>query len=380
MAIHRVPGPALVAMDGIAAALRPLERGKVLPAAAYLSPDVLTWELEHLFARSWACVGRTGDLARGEQRAVSAGSVGVLLTRADDGTLRAFANVCRHRGHELLADGAGNAESAITCPYHAWSYRLDGSLLAAPGFVSLPGDHGLTPLPVQDWRGWAFVSGYAGPRPLSDHIGALDDLVAPYGPERLVRCASADYVVSANWKVITENYHECYHCPLIHPELCAVSPPDSGRNLDLPGAWVGGLMDLADGAATMSLDGISGGVPISGLTDGELRTVAYVGLFPNLLLSLHPDYVLTHRLEPLAPGRTRVTCEWLFPTEASERDGFDPAYAVAFWDRTNRQDWTACESVQRGIASPHFRPGPLAPKEDAVHRFVTMVARGYLDG
>jgi Rieske 2Fe-2S family protein len=151
-----------------------------------------------------------------------------------------------------------------------------------------------------------------------------------------------------------------------------VSPPASGQNFDLPGAWVGGSMDLREGADTMSFDGRSAGVPLS---DVDPRRVFYLGLLPNLLLSLHPDYVMTHRLEPLAPGRTRIECTWYF-ADAS----VDPSYAVDFWDRTNGQDWAACESVQRGIASPHFRPGPLAPTEDAVHQFVTILARGYLDG
>ena len=129
-------------------------------------------------------------------------------------------------------------------------------------------------------------------------------------------------------------------------------------------------MDLRDEADTMSLDGRSTGRPIEG---ADPRRVLYLGLLPNLLLSLHPDYVMTHRLEPLSPGLTRIECSWYFPGE-----GIDPSYAVDFWDRTNRQDWAACESVQRGISSPHFRPGPLAPNEDAVHQFVTTVARGYL--
>jgi Rieske 2Fe-2S family protein len=128
----------------------------------------------------------------------------------------------------------------------------------------------------------------------------------------------------------------------------------------------------------MSLDGHSDGVPIPGLDGERLRTVAYLGLFPNLLLSLHPDYVMTHLVEPLAADRSRIVCSWYFPPEAAERPGFDPAYAVEFWDRTNRQDWAACESVQRGMASPHFQPGPLAPAEDAVYHVVTMIARAYL--
>ena len=175
-----------------------------------------------------------------------------------------------------------------------------------------------------------------------------------------------------------ENYQECYHCSMIHPELCQVSPPDSGANLDLPGDWVGGWMSLRDEAETMSLDGRSHGTVIDGLSDTERRTVMYVALFPNLLVSLHPDYVMTHRLVPLAADRTWIECAWLFPAASADRDGFDPAYAVDFWDLTNRQDWSACESVQRGLTNEHARPGPLAPEEDGVQQFVARVARGYL--
>ena len=133
-------------------------------------------------------------------------------------------------------------------------------------------------------------------------------------------------------------------------------------------------MDLRDDAETMSLDGASLGVPIAGV---DPRRVSYLGLFPNLLLSLHPDYVMAHRMTPLAADRTAVECSWYFPPAAFERPGFDPAYAIDFWDLTNREDWAACESVQRGLASPHFRPGPLAPGEDAVHQWVGMVGRLY---
>jgi Rieske 2Fe-2S family protein len=205
--------------------------------------------------------------------------------------------------------------------------------------------------------------------PFETHVGALDELVAPYRPSSLVLGARHAYEIAANWKIVCENYHECYHCPLIHPELCQVSPPTSGRNYDLPGAWVGGTMELDESAATMSLTGASDGIPIEGVDPREVR---YLGLFPNLLVSLHPDYVMTHRLLPLAPDRTWVECSWYFPSA-----DVDPAYAVDFWDLTNRQDFAACESVQRGLASPHFRPGPFAPNEDAVHRWVTLVGRAY---
>jgi glycine betaine catabolism A len=365
-------------------ALRPFGQSRMLPRDAYTSPRVFAFEQERFFAGSWTCVGREGDLeATGAQRAVRVGGAGVLLVRGADGRARAFANTCRHRGHELLGVGEQTSRRTVLCPYHAWTYDLDGSLRVAPGFRDhtefRPGEHGLVELPLESWHGFLFVNGSGDAPPFAEHVGALDELVAPYQPARLVPLASHAYDLACNWKVVLENYHECYHCPLIHPELCQVSPPASGDNFELDGAWVGGTMDLKDHAATMSLDGHSDGVPIPGLDAERLRTVAYLGLFPNLLLSLHPDYLLTHLVEPLGPDLSHVVCTWYFPPEATERPGFDPAYAVEFWDRTNRQDWAACESVQRGMASPHFQPGPLAPAEDAVYHVVTMIARAYLE-
>jgi Rieske 2Fe-2S family protein len=186
-------------------------------------------------------------------------------------------------------------------------------------------------LPCQEWRGWVCVdsSGRAGG--WDEHVGALEDVVAPYDPARLEVLAIHEYEIAANWKVVVENYQECYHCSMIHPELCQVTPPERGSNLDLPGDWVGGWMDLRPEADTMSLDGRSGGVVIEGLPDTERRTVMYVALFPNLLVSLHPDYVMTHRLVPIAVDRTLVECAWLFPAEASRLPGFDPVYALDYW-------------------------------------------------
>jgi Rieske 2Fe-2S family protein len=364
-------------------ALRPFGRSRMLPRDAYVSPRVFAFEQERFFAGSWTCVGREGDLeGTGAQRAVKVGGAGVLLVRGTDGRARAFANTCRHRGHELLGVGRQTTRRTVLCPYHAWTFDLDGSLRAAPGFRDhvdfRPEEHGLVELPLESWHGFLLVNGSGDAPPFAEHVGALDDLVAPYQPERLIPLVTHSYDLACNWKVVLENYHECYHCPLIHPELCQVSPPSSGDNFELDGAWVGGTMDLKDHAVTMSLDGHSDGAPIPGLDAERLRTVAYLGLFPNLLLSLHPDYLMTHLVEPLAPDRSHVVCTWYFPPEAAERPGFDPSYAVEFWDRTNLQDWAACESVQRGMASPHFRPGPLAPAEDAVYSVVTMIARAYL--
>jgi glycine betaine catabolism A len=317
-----------------------LDRALTLPAAAYTDPAVFAWEAEQFFARSWVCAGRAADLPRpGDQAAVAAGGETVLLVRDEQGTLRGFFNVCRHRGHELLERGERSAR-----------------------------------------HGWVFINPSGDAGPLAEHLAGLDQQVGPYRPAALAVGARRGYTVAANWKLLVENYHECYHCPNIHPELCRVSPPDSGENLDPAGPWAGGWMVLAQHAVTMSLDGRSGGSPLPGLDPARRRRVLYLGVFPNLLLSLHPDYVMTHRLEPLGPDRTLVECCWLFPAAAVTAGGFDRGWAVAFWDLTNRQDWRACESVQRGVASRGWRQGPLVAREDAVHAFLRLVAGGYLAG
>ena len=365
----------------------------MLPAVAYTSAEVLAWERRHLFAGTWTCLGRLDELLPDDldgspvtQRAVTVGDVAALLTRdvrGDRGTVRMFANTCRHRAHELLPAEGTTTRHSVVCPYHAWSYDLGGQLVAAPGYRDEPGfdpaAYSLVELPVATWHGWVFGHalhpiGHPDVVPFADHLGELDGIVAAYVPERLGLAARHTYEIAANWKIVAENYHECYHCPLIHPELCRVTPPTSGDNYDLPGAWVGGSMVLRDGMATMSMTGESGGNPIPGVPPGR---VEYVHLLPNLLVSAHPDYLMTHRLVPLAPDRTWIECSWFLLPSA---DGTlpDPAYAVEFWDLTNRQDWAACESVQRGLASPHFSPGPLAPREDAVERFVALVSRGYV--
>jgi Rieske 2Fe-2S family protein len=272
----------------------------------------------------------------------------------------------------------------VRCPYHAWAYRLDGRLRTAPRFGQLDPDdpvwEGLVPARVAEWHGWLFVDVSGDAPDLAEHLGNLGALLAPYRPEALRPAASRRYVVRANWKLLVENYHECYHCPSIHPELCRVTPPDSGEDFEPSGMWAGGSMDLRAHAETMSLDGRGRGHPLPWLPEAARRQVLYLGLFPNLLVSAHPDYVLTHRLEPLAPDRTQVECEWLFPGEALDGDGFDPAFAVDFWDVTNRQDFAACESVQRGAASRGYRQGPLAQQEGSARHFLTMVAGGYLNG
>jgi len=384
------------------------EPERMLPALAYTSTEVLSWEQRHLFAGSWTCLGRLADLLpsadsqvrakRGgraasaendqarpvTQRAVVVGDISALLVH-DGAALRMFANTCRHRGHELLEETGSSQRRSITCPYHAWTYDLGGALIGAKGFRDDERfefeEHGLVELPVQVWEGWVFghalhPTGSKDVPSFTEHIGTLAGVVAPYDCGSLVLADRHIYEVAANWKVVAENYHECYHCPLIHPELCRLTPPESGDNYHLPGAWIGGSMTLRGGMATMSLTGQLVSSPLPGV---DPTRVEYLQVLPNLLVSAHPDYVMAHRMVPLAPGRTWVECSWLV---AAGADGVasDALGAVEFWDLTNKQDWAACESVQRGLASPHFRPGPFAPNEDAVAQLVSSIGHAYQNG
>jgi len=356
-----------------------------LPAEAYTDDSVLEWEMKHFFDESWVCVGRSEDLRDpGDRCAVALGHESVLLTRDEEGNLRAFYNVCRHRGHLLAEVGESSGGRFIRCPYHAWAYGLDGSLQGAPGFGRVPGfdraDYSLVPVRVAEWEGWLFANASGDAPPFEEHVGNLGEMIGNHCSGELVTVARHSYEVAANWKILVENYHECYHCSSIHPELCKVSPPKSGEDHEARGIWFGGSMELEDHAETMSLTGESFAPRLPHLADGQEREVYYYQLFPNLLISPHPDYVMTHRLRPLAPGRTAVECEWLFSQEAVETEGFDPSYAVEFWDLTNGQDWKACEGVQRGASSRGYRQGPLSPDESTSGKFVATVARGYLEG
>ena len=367
------------------ASLAEFRQSYTLPGEAYTSPELFAWEMREFFEASWVCLGRIeGLIDPGTRRAVKVGSESILLTRDDAGSLRGFFNICRHRGHELLPVGELTEGTSIQCPYHGWTYKPDGSLKSAPQLGLRPGfqagEHGLTPVRVDEWEGWTFVNVSGDAPPLTGHLGNLAQIVRAWAPRDMVEVSRMDYVVEANWKILHENYQECYHCSEIHPELCRVSPPTSGLNIDATGIWIGGWMELIEGAETMSLTGHGVAPMLPGLSAEQQNRVYYVALFPNLLISPHPDYVLSHRLEPISATRTHVECRTLFPRLVADRQGFDGSYAGDFWDVTNRQDWAACESVQRSAASTGFKPGPVSETEESVYQFFNMIAAGYIDG
>jgi Rieske 2Fe-2S family protein len=181
------------------------------------------------------------------------------------------------------------------------------------------------------------------------------------------------YDVRANWKLVVQNYNECLHCPNLHPALNKLSHYLSGENEPLQETYMGGRMDLRPGVATLSVDGTCPRAFLPGLSAEDVRRVYYYAIFPNMLLSLHPDYMLVHTLWPIAPDRTINICEWHFHPDALAQPGFDASDAIDFWDLTNRQDWHVCELSQAGISSRAYTPGPYSNREDLLYAFDRLI-------
>jgi len=374
--------PSPVSAAEVAQVRKPVDRARLLPPRVFHDPDIHAWEQEAWFARSWLCVGREDDApAPGSYFLARVAGESVVILRGRDGELRAFHNVCRHRGSTILVEPRGSLVR-IQCPYHAWTYDLDGTLRRAKHTEALfdfdPRENGLVPVRLERWAGFVFLD-LAGEAPaLRESLVDLPDVLSRFPLAGLRRAKRIEYEVSANWKVIAENYSECYHCPGVHPQLNRLTPYDQGRNLHSNGPWAGGWMQLVDDSETMSVDGHTHGrPPLQGLPVEDQRRIHYFVVWPNLLLSIHPDYLMTHQVWPVDAEHSHVICEWHFEPATMAAPDFDPSDAVEFWDLTNRQDWRVCELQQEGTRSRAYTAGRYSVMEDMVHAFDVMVADRY---
>ena len=331
-----------------------------------------------MLRREWTCIGRLDDLglaASGhtipDRRAVvSYLGESVIVTADGAGLLHALANVCRHRGSQVVPVEPGVpvqpcAAKSLRCPYHSWTYGLDGRLLHAPHTDNVDLDtpaFGLKPLRAAGWGGFLWLTEDLEAPAVVDTLGPVPDRVRRYPLDTLVVGARLTYSVAANWKVIAENYNECYHCGPVHPELSRLVPAFGGGGADLE--WEDGIPHR-EGAWTFTLSGTSDRAPFPDLDDAE--QVRHKGelIYPNLLLSLSAEHVAAFVLRPNAVDRTDITCDLLFAADEAEKPSFDPSDAGDLWDLVNRQDWAICESVQRGMTSRYYTQGWFAPMEDA---------------
>lgn len=351
-----------------------LPGSETLPGYYYTSEELFQAELERIFYERWLCAGRAAQIPQaGDYCLLNVGAESALLLRDRKGAARGFYNVCRHRGSRLCAQERGRFSASIQCPYHAWTYSLEGELIGAPLMEGAQGfdkaRFPLKPVAAAEWEGFLMANLSERPEPFEQAFAPLIGRFARWDLARLAALRRIEYDVKANWKLIVQNYSECYHCPVIHPELARRSPYRSGRNDLFEGPYLGGYMEIDERSGSLTVSGRACAAPLGSLTGEDLRRVYYYAIFPNTLLSLHPDYVMVHTLWPQAPERTRVICEWLFAEEAARLAGFAPDDAVDFWDATNRQDWEVCEQSQLGVASRAYSPSPYASQESLLAAF-----------
>ncbi|MFJ5948753.1 aromatic ring-hydroxylating oxygenase subunit alpha [Streptomyces noursei] len=361
-----------------------------LPGRTYTDPDVFRQEQQALFERLWFCAVRSADLGRpGAFRTVRVGRESVLITRNRTGELRAFLNVCRHRGARLCTAESGEVRRNLQCPYHAWTYDLDGRLVAAPNLQRMPDvdrtERGLVTVPLREWLGYAWVCLADEPPSFEDTvIGAaverLGDAAAidRYGTETLALGRRISYDVRANWKLIVENFMECYHCATIHPELTDVLPEFADGFAAQ--YYVGHGAEFAEEAQGFTVDGSAGFGRLPGIDDSQDRRYYAVTVRPQVFINLVPDHVILHRMFPLAADRTLVECDWLYLPEVVDA-GADVAKSVELFHRVNVQDFDACERTQPAMASRAYRDGGvLVPSEHHIGGFHAWLTARLADG
>jgi phenylpropionate dioxygenase-like ring-hydroxylating dioxygenase large terminal subunit len=356
---------------------------RTLPREAYFADAIWRREKERIFGREWVCAGRLEALrSPGDYTVVELAGESILIVLARAGDARAFYNVCRHRGCRLVLDApptphdgvtappSGHFSSGIRCPYHSWTYTLEGELRTAPFLDQGDGftreDFPLWPVGIESWGGFYFLNlspleAAAEERTLFHQLGAVPERLRRYPLAELRTGPRIVYDVGANWKVMLENYNECYHCAGVHPELCKVVPAfrqRGGSELD----WDRGIPHR-EGAWTFTHSGTTSRAPFAGLDDDEKTRHKGELIYPNFLLSLSADHVAAFTLWPRDPEHTTIACDFLFHPDEMAKPGFDPRDAVEFWDLVNRQDWRICEGVQAGMRARVFQHGYYAPME-----------------
>jgi glycine betaine catabolism A len=337
-----------------------------LPGKYYYDPAIYELELENIFSRMWVCVGRAEMLPPkpGAYQVVTIGRESVIIVRNRDGVLQAFLNVCRHRGSRLCSEATGQLKGSIQCRYHAWTYGLDGRLIGAPNVMN---DQlfdrtafGLLPVALDIWEGFIWLNLSDNPAPAATQLDPVIlerfgnyERFGRYGVGELRVGKTISYEVQANWKLLLENFMECYHCGPMHPELCNLLPGfRSGKTYAN-----GDAATLASTAEAFTMTGKASRPPLRGLHPEDLRLYYGEVLLPNMLINLLDDHVVIHTIWPEGPDCSRVVCDWLFDPDVMTMPNFDPMDAVELFDIVNKQDWEVCELAQQGMTSKAYRSG-----------------------
>lgn len=344
----------------------PIAKAHTIPSEWYTSPGFFDFDRDAIFARSWQYVGPSAGLGSpGRYRSAEVAGNPLVVVRGKDGALRAFYNVCRHRGGPLVLDESGEC-GMLQCKYHGWTYTLEGMLRGQPRFDRVElfdkRDFGLVPVGLAEWEGMLFARLEPGRDRPEKLLAPVHAKVAPGSLAAKAFHRRVTYDVACNWKVYVDNYLEGYHLPFVHPELC----------------------DLLDTAqyVTETFDRLSlqyspftGKETVYGSGGGEAY---YYFLFPNFMLNILPGRLQTNLVVPVAHDRTRVVFDYYYDDVAgpgaAKRIGDDIAYS----DRVQAEDIEICERVQAGLASRAYDRGRFSVEmEEGVHHFQSLIRKAY---
>jgi glycine betaine catabolism A len=368
----------------VTAASLPASLIPTLPGHYYTDPAIFAREQSRMFETMWFCAVRASDLPNpGSFRSVRIGRESVLIVRGRDGALRAFLNICRHRGATLCTEDSGEVKRSFQCPYHAWTYGLDGKLIAAPNLTRMPDidrtEYGLVTVHLREWLGYAWVCLADEPPSFEEEVkGAVTErlgtpeAIDAYEIDNLRVGKRITYDVKANWKLIVENFMECYHCATIHPELTEVLPEFAdGFAAQF---FVGHGAEFGEEIKGFTVDGSDGFDKLPGLAADQDRRYYAITIKPQVFVNLVPDHIIFHRMYPIAEDRTIVECDWLYSHEVVA-SGKDVTRSVELFHRVNVQDFDACERCQPAMSSRAYaKGGVLVPSEHhigAFHEWVT---------
>ena len=337
-----------------------------LPQEYYTDPAILKKEMKNIFTDSWLCCGRCDDISEsGKYKLINIENESIIILRDENRKIQAFYNVCRHRGTRICTKEWGNLSKTIQCPYHGWTYDLQGNLCGAPNMGEVADfdkiDYPLHPVAIQEWEGFIFINLSDNPADFHLEYAPLMNRFSEWNMAKLKTIDIKTYKANCNWKLIVQNYSECYHCPLIHPLLADITPYTEAMNDLTSGQFLGGYMGMKTESITKN--GKLSGPAIESLSGENLSRVYYYALFPNMFLSLHPDYVMFNTIWPDGPEKCKIDCSWIFSKKVKGNVNYHPENAIDFWDKTNLEDWDICEQSQLGIKSRKYKPGPYSGQE-----------------
>lgn len=349
---------------------------RTLPGKYYHSPEIYQEEVEKIFYKFWLYACRAEEIQSvGDYKLIQVADESLILVRDKSDKIKALFNVCSHRGTQLCTEPTGNFKSkSIQCPYHAWTYAMDGKLLAAPlmqeGHGFQKEECALPQACVHVWEGFVFINLDKNPVAFESQMSALIGKFSDWRMAELRIAHHIKYDLNCNWKLILQNYQECYHCPGVHPLLSQLTPVQSAQHDVSEGAVIGGFMDLTKKGGSMTMNGEAAAPPVCNVSGDDLQRVYYYSVFPNMLLTPHPDFVLFHHITPLGPDKIINDCFWLFRPEVINDPNAQAGIksAVEFWDLTNRQDWQVCEQMQTGTKSKRFTRGFYSGREDILYQ------------